>query len=52
LMFGNVNFDGAGGNTFGLVTEPALSQSGRMTKGVMSYGFLFKCHVQRWRIAV
>jgi len=40
LMFGNVNFDGAGGNTFGLVTEPALSQSGLMAEGEYENGFL------------
>jgi hypothetical protein len=30
-MSGNVNFDGAGVITIGLVIEPALSQSGLMT---------------------
>jgi hypothetical protein len=40
LIVGNVNFDGAGGNTFGLVTEPALSQSGLMAEGEYENGFL------------
>jgi len=40
-MFGNVNFDGAGGITIGLVIEPALSLSGLMAEGEYKNGFLF-----------